>query len=844
MPLKKTTTKPGATDALVGSDTPGFTGGIDPKKILTTETTDGVIHTPVIAKIISLCGFSDDSVMVKFIKQKQWKKLFQVSNISVNDIKDFHTVKEDGISMDKKPLGIHVRMLKCFLLYYKRKCREHGKHLSENDVMKIERDQFYSYCGSPDYFMDLAASVKESSTKHVDTLNASIVDVMYAPESIQTENVRGNSLSHEGLEEEHVVTVDVAVDTSHLDVIKVDIFISECNIGEDVLVKIGPPKHPAQKHLEEAIASDDSYCPSIGNPNGEYDPYREDLCISKVLVDEVDKIRHLDETKGVGKPPYKLRERNRSKQEHKERFIADSFDVHDSNGHGSNGDTQVDFALMSFDMHHLVSNMYGDDNEGEDDDVDEADDDIVDKSIATVEEIEDDDGEDVTSRMQEMIPGHVEWGTCPLCKGCGLLGNSCWECIDEGTKFESTPQWMYYTKDGVDHMVDISRRIICGESLVSLVIGNVLISTPETAVKNFLRAMAEASSEPDVDHYVDSRSELLKLCGLNKVFDIVARSYRLHQANPFDYMNEKTGELTIVAVCNTEYELFCEVGAIWLVHQHRMQSLYPQQDMNPSQLRLFQQYRRDLVAATVDTDLSGDGFNNAPLKKHMWLGDSGASVHVTNDSNSMFDCCRIHLYLKISNGKHLHANMIGKKKVSIVQANGSTLDLILHDCMYIPDICINLFSITKALSEGWKLSNHGLQMVLSRANQNIEFDQILKTAHGYVCGITMLPFCDPGGAVMDLSLRYLCPSPLGGESTSNFFSDNAHSCSKYKYDNFVLILLDGNPSVARQKCTFTMKGYTGQPTFRKAYEHTNGIKENTVWCMMKKNNDRNKLLDK
>ena len=184
---------------------------------------------------------------------------------------------------------------------------------------------------------------------------------------------------------------------------------------------------------------------------------------------------------------------------------------------------------MSFDMHHLVSNTYGDHNEGDDDDVEEDLDDVVDKSIADVKVIEEDDGENVTSKMQEMIPGHVEWGTYPLCKGCGLLGNSSWECIDEGTKFESTPQWIYYTKDGVDHMVDISRHIICGESLVSLVICNVLISTPETAVKNFLRAMAEASSEPDVDHYVDSRSELLKLCGLNTVFDIVARSYWLHQ---------------------------------------------------------------------------------------------------------------------------------------------------------------------------------------------------------------------------------------------------------------------------------------------------------------------------
>ena len=124
-----------------------------------------------------------------------------------------------------------------------------------------------------------------------------------------------------------------------------------------------------------------------------------------------------------------------------------------------------------------------------------------------------------------------------------------------------------------------------------------------------------------------------------------------------------------------------------------------------------------LVAETVDTDVSGDGFNNAHLKKHVWLGDSGASVHVTNDSNGMFDCRRIHLYLKISNGKHLYSSMIGKKKASIVQANGSTVDLILHDCLYIPDICTNLFRITKALCEGWKLSNHGLQMVLSRSNQ-------------------------------------------------------------------------------------------------------------------------------
>jgi hypothetical protein len=846
MPLKKTTTKPGATDALVGSDTPGFTGGIDPKMILTTETTDGVIHSPVIAKIISLCGFSDESVMVKFIKQKQWKKLFQVTSISVGDVKDFYTVKKDGISVDEKPLKIHVRMLKCFLLYYKRKCREQDKFLSENDVMNIERDQFYSYCGSDNYFMDLAVCDKESNTKQVYTVDTSVVDVVNAPESVKTEDARDNNLYDEGFKEENGANVDVDLDTRHFDVTKGDLYFSESNIGKDFLLKVDSSQYIAHKHLKEATATNNDSTPSIHDPNGEYDPYSEDTDISKVLVDETDLVVCLDESKAVSMHPYELRGRNRSKQELKGRLIEDSFGVHESHSHGSNGDPQVDFALMTFDMHHLSNTQtFGDGNGDDDDDVDVDEDieDDVDKTVADVGETEADDGEEVSDRLQEMVPYRTEWGTCPLCKDSGLIGNSCLECIDEGTMFESTAQWMFYNKDGVDHMIDISRFIICGESLVSLVIEHILMSTPETAVKKFLYAMAEVSSEPDIEHYVDSRSELLKLCGLKTVFDIVARSYRLHQASRFDYMNERTGEMTIVAVCNTEYELLCEVGAIWLVHQHRMQPFHLQQDMTPIQLSLFQQNRRDLGAATIDKDIMGDSFNKTYLQKHVWLGDSGASVHVTNDTASMFDCRRIQIYLKISNGKHLYSSMIGKKKVSIVQANGSRMDLILHDCMYIPDMCINLFSITKALSEGWNISNDGLQMVLSRSDHNIKFDRILNTAHGYVCCINMHPFCCPGGTSMELASPCRCLSPLGGESTSNFLCDSVISRSKIQFENFTLILSDGNPSVARQTCIFNIKGYTGQPTFRQSFEHRNGMKQNIVWCMSKNCNERKKSLE-
>ena len=54
-------------------------------------------------------------------------------------------------------------------------------------------------------------------------------------------------------------------------------------------------------------------------------------------------------------------------------------------------------------------------------------------------------------------------------------------------------------------MIDISRHIECGESLVSMVIGKVLMSTPETEVENLLNVMVEASNELDVVYFVDSR---------------------------------------------------------------------------------------------------------------------------------------------------------------------------------------------------------------------------------------------------------------------------------------------------------------------------------------------------
>jgi hypothetical protein len=158
MVVKKTTTTSGAT-GFGGNDGSGGTKGSGASRGLnkassmigtsigTPGTVEVVIHPPLIAKIISLCGTPEDSTMVMFMFKKKWKELFDAD---FDDINAFHMVKKD-FKM------VHIRMFKCFMLYCKRKCCENGWSLSEGDVLNITSAQFKSYAGSDEYFIDSKA---------------------------------------------------------------------------------------------------------------------------------------------------------------------------------------------------------------------------------------------------------------------------------------------------------------------------------------------------------------------------------------------------------------------------------------------------------------------------------------------------------------------------------------------------------------------------------------------------------------------------------------------------------------------------------------------------------------
>jgi hypothetical protein len=76
---------------------------------------------------------------------------------------------------------------------------------------------------------------------------------------------------------------------------------------------------------------------------------------------------------------------------------------------------------------------------------------------------------------------------------------------------------------------------------------------------------------------------------------------------------------------------------------------------------------------------------------------------------------------------------------TVFQADGSSLDIVLKDYKYVPELHVNLFSITKSLSQGWRLSNDDVMIVLKKDNASLKFDKVYQTDNGKVVGVELLP---------------------------------------------------------------------------------------------------------
>jgi hypothetical protein len=115
------------------------------------------------------------------------------------------------------------------------------------------------------------------------------------------------------------------------------------------------------------------------------------------------------------------------------------------------------------------------------------------------------------------------------------------------------------------------------------------------------------------------------------------------------------------------------------------------------------------------------------MSEDIWICDSGASGHYSMSMEGMFNIRDIDEKVTVGNGNIMVATKVGSLRRQVIQLDGSKLDIEINEVKYLPDLCANLFSVNKALKNGFKLSNDGENISLTKGSACITFDIIIKS---------------------------------------------------------------------------------------------------------------------
>jgi hypothetical protein len=106
----------------------------------------------------------------------------------------------------------------------------------------------------------------------------------------------------------------------------------------------------------------------------------------------------------------------------------------------------------------------------------------------------------------------------------------------------------------------------------------------------------------------------------------------------------------------------------------------------------------------------------------------------------MFDMQPYVTDIMVGNNQTMANVSKGQYKGISIQKDGTTVDIVLQDVLYIPTLMVNLLSLTKSIAHpGVLLSNRGQILSLTVGTTEIYFDKVYKNGLGHLIGIKIHP---------------------------------------------------------------------------------------------------------
>lgn len=158
-----------------------------------------------------------------------------------------------------------------------------------------------------------------------------------------------------------------------------------------------------------------------------------------------------------------------------------------------------------------------------------------------------------------------------------------------------------------------------------------------------------------------------------------------------------------------------------------------------------EKYGSDFALMALNNEGFSGVFKYDVLEDDTWIGDTGASTHMTNSEDGMFGCVLVtNQYIKVGSGERLEIVKKGCKKCTIMQKDGRKIQVTLYNVYYVPKLWYNLFSILEGLKRGWIIGNKGMHITLTKGKQMIEFDRLFKCPTGQLIGVKIKTIDDTG----------------------------------------------------------------------------------------------------
>jgi hypothetical protein len=105
----------------------------------------------------------------------------------------------------------------------------------------------------------------------------------------------------------------------------------------------------------------------------------------------------------------------------------------------------------------------------------------------------------------------------------------------------------------------------------------------------------------------------------------------------------------------------------------------------------------------------------------------------------LFDVRDISERITVGNGNTMEATKIGSVRCNVEQVNRKTFQVLLQEGKFMTELWVNLFSVKKALKNGFKIVNEEIIIHISKGSTTLYFDRVLKKNNKFVSGVRINP---------------------------------------------------------------------------------------------------------